>query len=122
MINTSLPTKRAVSDIVKTYRLMQRRRSHPLSLRDFSDALTEVLAPIGGKISHQTINNWENMVHLPHSFYMRQVAARAQENWQHDFAIDVLAVLLTHDYKPATKVGRSAVQSMNRERYAVPGN
>ena len=118
MIKTSLPIKRAISDIVKTYRMMQRRKSHPLSLRDFSDALTEVLEPVGGKISHQTIYNWENMVHLPHSFYMKQMAALARDNWQQDFAKDVLAVLHPHDYKPATMVGRKAVEWIKRERYA----
>ena len=122
MIITSLPTKRAVSDIVKTYRMMQRRRSHPLSLRDFSDALTEVLEPIGGKISHQTIMNWENMVHLPNSFYMKQVAAHARDNWQQDFAKDVLAVLHPEEYKPATRVGKRAVEWIKRERFKSQGS
>ncbi len=118
MIKTTLPTKRAISDIVKTYRHLQRRRLHPLSLRDFSNALTELLTPIGGSISHQSIMNWENMVHLPHPFYMKQMASQARECWQQDFAKDVLAVLQPHEYKPATRAGKSAVKWIKREYYA----
>ena len=115
MIKTTLPTKRAISDIVKTYRHLQRRRLHPLSLRDFSNALTELLTPIGGSISHQSIMNWENMVHLPHPFYMKQMASQARACWQQDFATGVLAVLQQHEYKPATRAGKRVVKWLERE-------
>jgi hypothetical protein len=116
MIKTTLPMKRAISAIVKTYRRLQRRRAHPLSFRDFAAALSGVLEPIGGTVSHQTVKNWEDETHIPKAFTMKLLVSHGKNNWQKDFAGDVLAVLHPEEYAPATGIGKEAIERIGRER------
>jgi len=115
MIKTTLPAKRAISEIVQAYREMQARKSHPLSLRDFAKALTEVLRPHGGSISHQSVKNWKDCKHLPNPFYMMQIEAHAPLDWRRDFAQDVLGVLCPEQYPPSTYIGELAIEQERSE-------
>jgi len=119
MIKTTLPTKRAIAEIVKSYRRMQRRRGRVLSLRDFSRSLSAALIPLGGNLSHQSVRNWEKQVHLPDQFTMRQIADHSGPGWQQDFARDVLAALDPENHSPATVVGKRALQ--NHQEAGLPG-
>lgn len=121
MIKTTLPAKRAISSIVRTYRSLQRRREHPLSFRDFAAALSEVLEPIGGAISHQSVKNWEDETHLPEAFTMKLLVIHANNNWQKDFAKDILAALHPEEYEPATEAGIRAMENANRDNAASSG-
>jgi hypothetical protein len=115
MIKTTLPIKHAVSEIVQAYRILQGRNGRPATLRSFSDALSDVLQFHGGSISHQSVKNWEDRVHLPHSFYMMQIALHAPIDWRRDFAQDILAALHPSLYKPATEIGTRAVERNNTQ-------
>jgi hypothetical protein len=115
MIKTTLPAKRAISEIVRTYRTIQGQDGRPLPLRDFACALSEILEPYGGGISHQSVKNWEDRNHLPHHFFMVQIAFHAPPDWRRDFAQDVLAALNPELYKPATAIGHRAIRNGRKE-------
>jgi hypothetical protein len=110
MIKTTLPAKRAIAEIVKSYRRMQRKRGRVLSLRDFSRSLSAVLIPLGRTISHQSVRNWEKQVHLPDQFIIRLIAEHAGPGWQQDFGRDVLAALDPETHAPATEIGMQALE------------
>ncbi len=110
MIDSTLPTRRAVADIVYAYRCMLGQKGAPMSLRDFAEALNEVLAEFGETVSHQTIKNWEDRVHLPRAYFMTQIALMAPHDWRRDFAEDMLAALRPKLYQPATEIGRAAME------------
>lgn len=109
MIRTTLPTKQAISAIVRAHRALQGEGKRPLSLRDFAAALSEVLSPYGGKVSHQSVKNWEDRVFLPSPFHMMQISMHAPYDWRRDFAEDVLAALQPDLYQPATQIGTQAL-------------
>ena len=77
MIKTTLATKRAVSDIITAYRIILGDEKAPLSLRSFASSLSEVLQPLDGNISHQSIKNWEDQAFMPKSFFMKYLAQNA---------------------------------------------
>lgn len=110
MIDTTLPTRRAVADIVFAYRQVLGTGGAQLSLREFARALNEVLAVFGDSISHQTIKNWEDRVHLPRTYFMIQVGLESPNDWRRDFAQDILAALRPNLYQPATEIGRVALE------------
>lgn len=110
MVNTTLPTRRAVADIVFAYRQILGRGGHPISLRDFAAMLNEFLARHNAGVSHQTIKNWEDRVHLPRTYYMIYLALDAPNDWRRDFAEDVLSALRPKLYEPATEIGRRALE------------
>ena len=116
MIQTTLPTKKAIADIVRNYRKLQgKSRGRDLSLRKFAAALTEVLQAFGGGLSHQTVKNWQDRTHLPSPFYMMLIAFNAPADWRRDFARDILAALRPDIYRPATKIGEQAIARGNLE-------
>ncbi|MBN2502504.1 MAG: hypothetical protein JXB38_17110 [Anaerolineales bacterium] len=115
MIETTLPAKRAISEIVHAYRMIQGDDKRPLSLRDFSQALSDILEPYGGSVSHQSVKNWEDRTHLPHHFFMMQIVFHAPMDWRRDFAQDVLAALNPKLYQPATDIGRRAIENGQKE-------
>jgi hypothetical protein len=122
MIKTTLPARKAVSEIVRRYRRMLQRRDKPLPLRAFASALSDVVAPFGGGISHQTVKNWEDGLHLPEGFFMMQVAHHAPEDWRRDFAQDILAALRPDIYKPATVLAEQAIENSLRPASRKGGN
>lgn len=111
MIHTTLPAKRAIAQIVNEYRRMLSDHPRPLSLRKFASDLSEVLQPQGGRISHQSVKNWQDRKYLPKPFYMLQIARHAPADWRRDFALDILAIVLPQSYRPVTEIGVRA----NRE-------
>lgn len=114
MVDSTLPTRRAVADIVFAYRQVLGSGGGQLSLREFARALNEVLEVFDDSISHQTIKNWEDRVHLPRTYFMIQLGLEAPNDWRRDFAQDVLSALRSNLYQPATEIGRAA-----RERSLV---
>ena len=105
-IKTTLPEKYAVSKIVYQYRLILGEKNHPISLRKLADALNNILNPIGGNISHQSIKNWEDRKHLPNNYWMRQLLKNADACWCKDFAQDILAVLEPERYAPISIIAK----------------
>lgn len=110
MVNTTLPTRRAVADVVFAYRQILGRGGYPISLRDFAAQLNELLAGHNTGVSHQTIKNWEDRVHLPRVYYMIYLILDAPNDWRRDFAQDVLSALRPKMYEPATEIGRRALE------------
>lgn len=106
----TLPTRRAVADIVFAYRYLAGDERAPLSLRTFAEQLNEVLAQFEESVSHQTIKNWEDRVHLPRVYSMLQIEMSAPPDWRRDFARDMLAALRPKFYRPVTEIGRSAME------------
>jgi hypothetical protein len=110
MVDSTLPSRRAVADIVYAYRQVLGEGGAQLSLRAFARALNEVLAVFGESISHQTVKNWEDRVHLPRTYFMLQLGLEAPNDWRRDFAQDVLSALRPNLYQPATEIGQAARQ------------
>ena len=115
MIKTTLPAKRAISEIVRAYRQLQSQGERLISLRAFAAALSEILKPHGGSISHQSVKNWEDRTHLPHTFYMKQITMQAPNDWRRDFAQDILGVLHPDLYQTATAIGARAVENAKHD-------
>ncbi len=109
MVDMTLPARRAVADVVFAYRRVQGERGQPLPLREFAAALNEVLGLLGGSLSYQTVKNWEDRVNLPRLHYMVQLAIMAQD-WRRDFGEDMLAALQPSIYRPASEIGRRALE------------
>jgi hypothetical protein len=106
----TLPTRRAVADIVYAYRYLAGDERAPLSLRTFAEWLNQVLAQYDESVSHQTIKNWEDRVHLPRVYFMIQIEMSAPPDWRRDFARDMLAALRPKFYRQATEIGRTAME------------
>lgn len=109
-MDPTLPARRAVADIVYAYRYLLGEDGGPLSLRGFAAELTTLLAEFDDSISHQTIKNWEDRVHLPRVYFMMQVRLMAPNDWRRDFAQDILAALRPKMYTPASEIGRVAMK------------
>jgi hypothetical protein len=109
-MDPTLPARRAVSDIVYAYRHLLGEDGAPLSLRAFAAELNYVLVEMEDSISHQTIKNWEDRVHLPRVYFMMQVEVMAPHDWRRDFAQDILAALRPKLYEPASEIGRTAMK------------
>lgn len=110
MVDTTLPARRAVADIVYAYRLILGKRGHPISLRSFAIALNAILISLGEGISHQTVKNWEDRAHLPRTHYMIFIALQSPNDWRRDFAQDILSALRPRLYQPATEIGARALE------------
>lgn len=106
----TLAARRAVADIVFAYRYLVGEPGAPLSLRAFAESLNEVLAQLDESISHQTIKNWEDRVHLPRVYFVLQMEMISPPDWRRDFCKDMLAALRPRLYKPVTEIGRSAME------------
>ena len=110
MLDTSLPTRRAVADIVYAYRHILGKNGIPVSLRDFTNELNQILQNFDISISHQTVKNWEDRAHLPRAHYMIYIALQSPNDWRRDFSQDILAALRPNLYKPATQIGEKALE------------
>ena len=102
--------KQAIANIVHEYRVLLGNHYTPMSLRAFSDALSETLSAVDASISHQTIKNWEDERFTPSKILIHQILQLAPNGWQKDFALDVLGILQMDKYEPVTIIGKEAKQ------------
>lgn len=109
MIKTTLPNRRAVSQIVREYRILAGTSQAQATLRAFARNLSEALQSMGRCISYQSIKNWEDRRHLPDGFTMLRLSQAAHYDWRGSFAEDILAALYPGSYEPATEIGRRAI-------------
>lgn len=109
MIKTTLPIRRAVSQIVREYRILAGTSDAEATLRAFAASLTEAMQTLGRRISHQSIKNWEDGRYLPDGFAMLRLSQAANYDWRGSFAEDILAALYPDAYQPATEIGRRAI-------------
>lgn len=109
MIKTTLPNRRAVSQIVREYRILSGTSEAQATLRAFARTLSEALQSAGRCISYQSVKNWEDCRHLPDGFTMLRLSQAAHYDWRGSFAEDILAALYPDSYEPATEIGRRAI-------------
>lgn len=109
MIKTALPNKRAISQIVREYRVLAGSSDREATLRAFAATLSEALEPTGRCISYQSIKNWGDGRYLPDAFSMLRLSQAARHDWRGDFAEDILAALHPETYQPASEIGRRAI-------------
>jgi len=109
VIKTTLPNRRAVSQIVREYRILAGNSETEATLRAFAGSLTDALQSLGRRISYQSIKNWEDGRYLPDGFFMLRLSQAAHYDWRGSFAEDILAALYPNTYQPATEIGRRAI-------------
>jgi hypothetical protein len=109
VIKTTLPNRRAVSQIVQEYRILAGNSESEATLRAFAISLTEALQIVGRRVSYQSIKNWEDGRYLPDGFSMLRLSQAAHYDWRGSFAEDILAALYPDNYQPATEIGRRAI-------------
>lgn len=122
MIKTTLPNRRAVSQIVREYRILAGTSEAEATLRAFAGTLSEALQPIGRRISYQSIKNWEDGRYLPDGFLMLRLSQAAHFDWRGSFAEDILAALYPESYDPATEIGRRAIATHKNAAVIVGRN
>lgn len=110
MIKTTLSNRRAVSQIVREYRILAGTSARESTLRSFAASLSELLEPAGRRVSYQSIKNWEDGRYLPDAFSMLRLSEQTRFDWRGDFAADILAALFPESYQPASEIGRRAVR------------
>jgi hypothetical protein len=109
VIKTTLPNRRAISQIVQEYRLFAGNSAREAPLRAFAAVLSEALRGFEKGVSYQSVKNWEDGRYLPDAFTMLRLATAARYDWRGDFAIDILAALYPESYQPASEIGRRAI-------------
>lgn len=122
MLKTTLPNRRAVSQIVREYRVLAGTSAAQASLRGFAANLNEALQTVGCRISYQSIKNWEDGRYLPGGFLLLQLSQAAHYDWRGSFAEDILAALFPHNYEPATEIGRRAITAHKNAAVLVGRN
>lgn len=122
VIKTTLPNRRAVSQIVREYRILAGTSEAEATLRAFADTLSEALQSVGRRISYQSIKNWEDCRHLPDGFAMMRLSQAAHYDWRGSFAEDILAALYPESFKPATEIGRRAIAKHKDAAFIVGRN
>ena len=121
MIKTTLSSRRAISQIVREYRILTGTSKAQVTLRAFAAALTDATRSRGRKVSYQSIKNWEDCRHLPDGFFMMRLAKAARHDWRGSFAKDVLAALYPGSFRPATEIGKRAIAT-HRDAARIMGN
>ncbi len=116
ILNTTHRSKTAVALIVQQYRLLAGNQRKPATLREFANALSEAMLPIGRRISYQSIKNWQDRLYLPDTLMMMRLAQAARHDWRGEFAADILAAMHPQDYEPLTEIGRRALRSSDEIR------
>ena len=97
--------------VVRKYRARLGVRKHPLSFARFAEELNQAVQHLGLQVSYQTVKNWEDGIHRPDYFFTMQLANHAsQQSWQHDFALDLLAVQWPDLYAPASEIGQNILR------------
>lgn len=109
MIKTTLPNRRAVSQIVKEYRILAGNSERAATLRAFAALLSEALEGFGRSISYQSVKNWQDGRYMPDGFCMLRLADAARFDWRGDFAGDLLAAIYPDSYAPVSEIGRRAI-------------
>lgn len=109
MIKTTLPNRRAISQIVREYRIVAGNSDREATLRAFAISLSEALQTVGRRVSYQTIKNWEDGRYLPDGYAMLRLSQAGHYDWRGTFAHDILAALYPDNYQPATEIGRRAI-------------
>jgi len=111
ILKTTHRYKTAVALVVQEYRALASGTRKPATLREFAQALNEVLRPIGRSISYQSIKNWQDRLYLPDTLLMMRLASVARFDWRGEFAADILAAMHPEEYEPMTEIGRKALSS-----------
>ncbi|UYN90196.1 MAG: hypothetical protein KIT08_02910 [Anaerolineales bacterium] len=109
ILKTAHRSKTAVALIVQQYRMLAGSQRKPATLREFANALSEALLPIGRRISYQSIKNWQDRMYLPDTLMMMRLAQASKHDWRGEFAADILAAMHPQDYEPLTEIGRWAL-------------
>lgn len=110
LINSTYANRKAVSQIVREYRILAGTSAREATLRAFANSLSEALEGIGRQISYQSIKNWEDGRYLPDAFSMLRLFQAARYDWRGDFACDILAALYPESYEPVSEIGRRALE------------
>ncbi len=116
ILKTTHRSKTAVALIVQQYRLLAGNQKKPATLREFANALSEALQPLGRRVSYQSIKNWQDRLYLPDTLVMMRLAHVARQDWRGEFAADILAAMHPQDYAPLTEIGRWALGSSDEIR------
>jgi hypothetical protein len=104
-------TKKAISQVVRAYRNQLGWKGKPLSFVRFAIALSKSVQHRGIKVSYQAIKNWDDGIDRPDYSFMMQLANYAPpDSWQHNFAMDVLAVQWPELYQPGSEIGEKYCQ------------
>jgi hypothetical protein len=109
VIKTTLSNRRAISQIVREYRILAGNSASEATLRAFAMSLTDALQIVGRRVSYQSIKNWEDGRYLPDGFSMLRLSQAAHYDWRGSFAKDILAALYPDNYQPATEIGHRAI-------------
>ena len=105
--------KSHIQKVVRNYRIQLSSRYKPLSYAKFASALNNVAISFGGKVSYQTIKNWEDGVYCPDQSFVLQLASHTSEDsWQYSFALDLLAVQWPQLYEPASEIGENILRNI----------
>lgn len=92
----------AVSRIINDYRERNSSRKKigfvvrymRMSSRDMAKALNEILEPMGRKVTHATIVNWENGVHTPSALTLNALTEYPdKDDWRVKMATELWNVL-----------------------------
>lgn len=116
VLKTTHRSKTAVALIVQQYRLLAGDQKKLATLREFANALSEALQPMGRRVSYQSIKNWQDRMYLPDTLMMMRLAQAARHDWRGEFAADILAAMHPQDYEPLTEIGRRALGSSDEIR------
>lgn len=111
ILKTTHRSKTAVALIVQQYRILAGTSYKPATLREFAQALSEALQPVGRSVSYQSIKNWQDRMFLPDTLLMMRLAKVARYDWRGEFAADILAAMYPEEYEPLTEIGRRALSS-----------
>lgn len=88
----------SVSRIISDYRERNSARKRigfvvrymRMSSRDMANALNEILEPMGRKVTHATIVNWENGVHSPSPYTLNALMNHSDpEDWRVKMATEL---------------------------------
>ncbi|HRN50191.1 MAG TPA: hypothetical protein PLC52_04730 [Anaerolineales bacterium] len=111
ILKTTHRSKTAVALIVQQYRSLAGSAYKPATLREFAQALSQALKPIGRSVSYQSIKNWQDRLYLPDTLLMMRLATVARYDWRGEFAADILAAMHPDEYAPLTEIGRKALSN-----------
>lgn len=109
MIKTTLPNRKAISQIVREYRTLAGTSEQAATLRSFAALLSEALEAYGRGVSYQSVKNWQDGRYMPDGFSLLRLVEAARFDWRGDFAGDLLAAIYPESYEPVTEIGRRAI-------------
>lgn len=92
-----------IGQIIEAYRKEYGNGNGPLSYRDFADKLSEGFSV---KVPFQSIEAWEKGKWIPGMMFLDSLSNMTTD-WRHDFANDLLAVLLPMRFEPTGEIGKT---------------